>query len=578
VTLAWQSSVLSAATATAAARANALVALCTTEIPTARCLGALEYRGIAVNVSLARAQIALLHRCMQHLYDTLLPYTAGDAAQGTGGSDVASSFDIASHSAVSSLLFSHLGLPSDGSRSAGRRNARKLTIVDASGETAGQLGNTHSIGGNHGSGGTGLVPSMVRVAGAKAAKHSTRASVLQELVRFHPAPLLIAAHRSADKVADRIKQLAGAAAESGSGIARVFALFNQTDTETGRVSITEPPLQQTPKQSTATFPFPAALTDPGNCCADAVEFRALLRDAGAILGGSDKRGAVVVESHESQPEPTAALQCPVVWPALREFSIVPRRVISAPPGRFLLEADWAQVELRVCANLAQSDTLATAFSTADATPDGDVFRELAATHFRLNVDEVTPHQRNSLKTCVYALLYGAGPGFIASKLECPMTVASELIDNFYDSHPAVLEFTRKVHAATAANGTAYTLRGRPRRLAHAIEHASNPEVLAKAQRQAFSHTVQGTAADLLKEAMLRLERLLPSVCATAAAVLTVHDSIIVETPAGHALQVAKCLAHCMTWAEPGWTVPIKAKVAVGVSWGELKPFAAEELS
>ncbi|XP_055534466.1 DNA polymerase theta [Wyeomyia smithii] len=238
------------------------------------------------------------------------------------------------------------------------------------------------------------------------------------------------------------------------------------------------------------------------------------------------------------------------------------------PARVLLSADFCQLELCVLTHLSQDRRL-----LAIMNGGKDVFREIAAKWNRIDDDRlVSDELRNCTKAIVYGVVYGMGVKSMAAELHVDEDTARTLMEQFHTTYPEIRRYTDKVIQITRERGYIETLTGR-RRYLPAIQ-STDLKRRAEAERQAVCTTVQGSAADILKNAILRMMRNLRKYHETLRLgqvdlVLHLHDELIFEVPHEHARKVAKILKSSMENCAK-LSLPLRVKVKVGPSWGELK--------
>ncbi|MFW5846061.1 MAG: DNA polymerase, partial [Planctomycetota bacterium] len=232
-----------------------------------------------------------------------------------------------------------------------------------------------------------------------------------------------------------------------------------------------------------------------------------------------------------------------------------RAAFTASPGHVLLAADYSQIELRVLAHFSGERTLQRAF--ADGT---DIHRYVAAAVHGIDEAAITPEQRNAAKAVNFGLIYGQSAFGLAQQLGISRTAAQGFIDDYFAHFPGVPAFREAVVERARVRGYVETIAGR-RRYVPALA-SSNHNERKMGERTALNSTIQGSAADLIKQAMLRCEDRLP---AGAQLVVQIHDELIVEAPIGCADAAAQALHEAMTGA---WEldVPLVADVRQGPDW------------
>lgn len=246
-------------------------------------------------------------------------------------------------------------------------------------------------------------------------------------------------------------------------------------------------------------------------------------------------------------------------PARGEWGPRIRRGFLAAEGHLLAGADYSQIELRMLAHLSGDEALARIF-----TEGRDIHTATASEVFGVAPPFVTPDMRRQAKAVNFGVLYGMGPFGLARELGVSQKEAKAFIERYFARFPRVRAYVDGVVESVLAAEEVTTILGR-RRLFPGIARAAKPLQQALI-RQAVNTTVQGSAADLIKKAMVEVEPRLPQ---GARLVLQVHDELIVEAPEALAPQVAKILKDSMEAALP-LKVPLVAGTSVGKRWSDLK--------
>ncbi|MCC6648307.1 MAG: DNA polymerase I [Polyangiaceae bacterium] len=234
-----------------------------------------------------------------------------------------------------------------------------------------------------------------------------------------------------------------------------------------------------------------------------------------------------------------------------------RAAFVAEPGHALVSADYSQIELRVLAHLSRDPVLVDAFTTGE-----DIHTRTAMEIFDRPADAVDADQRRAAKTINFGVIYGMGDGALAKRLGIPRKEAASFIDAYFKKYAGVRAFLDRVVATARATGSVSTLAGR-RRFLPDLSHANRAVRLA-AERVAQNTPIQGSAADLLKLAMIALrEPPTPS----ARMILTVHDELVFEVDAGEVdaarAAVKRAMEGVMTLA-----VPLVVETSAGPSWSK----------
>ncbi|HIE28434.1 TPA: DNA polymerase I, partial [Candidatus Poribacteria bacterium] len=239
-----------------------------------------------------------------------------------------------------------------------------------------------------------------------------------------------------------------------------------------------------------------------------------------------------------------------------------RAFIAEGDDKVLLTADYSQIELRILAHLSKDERLVEAFEK-----DEDIHSHAASLVFDVSVEEVTDEMRSRAKTMNYGIVYGIGAMRLANELKIDVHEAQAFIDNYFQTYAGVKAyFDRTIQEATE-KGYVMTLMGR-RRYVPEIQ-GGNRNIRAFGERIAINTPVQGTAADLIKVAMLKVADYLKSTNKQTKMVLQVHDELVFEAPKDELKEVTEELRRIMEVALP-MDVPIKVDVGVGQNWLEAK--------
>ena len=321
--------------------------------------------------------------------------------------------------------------------------------------------------------------------------YSTNAEVLESLLPLHPVISKILEYRTVAKLKSTYcDSLVDKVASDG----RIHSSFNQTETRTGRISSTEPNLQNIPVRT--------------------------------------ERG--------------------------REF----RRFFKAREGCVLVDADYSQIELRVLAHISGDAAMRQAF-----TDNVDIHTVTASEVFGVPVDMVTPLMRSRAKAVNFGIVYGIGAFSLSKDIGVTVREAQKYIDNYLAHFSSVDSYMKEVIEQAKSDGYVSTLEGRRRYLPELS--ASNRNTRAFGERVARNAPIQGTAADIIKIAMVRVDERLKREGLEARLILQVHDELIVEAPAFESMQVAMLLQEEMENAVK-LSVPLIAEASMGETWYDAK--------
>ncbi|HSM13675.1 MAG TPA: DNA polymerase I [Thermoanaerobaculia bacterium] len=239
-----------------------------------------------------------------------------------------------------------------------------------------------------------------------------------------------------------------------------------------------------------------------------------------------------------------------------------RRAFRADEGSLLVVADYNQIELRVLAHVAREPAMIEAFRTGD-----DIHRSTAAAVFGVDPDLVTSEQRRAAKTINFGLIYGMSAFGLAKRLGIDTREAEAFISAYFARYGGVQEYMRETLERVEREGRVETLWGRARYLPEI--HAKNHAVRENARRMAINARIQGSAADLIKRAMIAVAARLEREHAQARLLLTVHDELVLEAPAAEAGAVGELVRAEMCGAAE-LDVPLVVDVGAGATWSEAK--------
>jgi DNA polymerase-1 len=320
---------------------------------------------------------------------------------------------------------------------------------------------------------------------------STDASVLEELKDEHPLPGVILEHRELAKLKGTYVDALPRLVRRDTG--RIHTRFHQTVAATGRLSSSDPNLQNIPVRKT-------------------------------------------------------------IGKKIREAFI-------APFGRVLISLDYSQIELRLLAHASDDPVLIDTFLKGD-----DVHQRTAAEIFDVPLAQVAKDQRNAAKTINFGLLYGMGVHRLSGELGVKRSEAKAFLDRYFERYAGIAAWKNSVLARANAEGSVRTLFGR-RRLLPQLQSQNRGEV-ALGERLAINTPIQGTAADLIKRAMIDAHRALALELPSARLILQVHDELLVEASADDAERAMAVVRQAMVNAMH-LKVPLVVDAAIGASWAAI---------
>lgn len=237
-----------------------------------------------------------------------------------------------------------------------------------------------------------------------------------------------------------------------------------------------------------------------------------------------------------------------------------RQAFVASPGYKLLAADYSQIELRIMAHLAKDEGLLHAFRN-----DLDVHRATAAEVFGVPLEQVTTDQRRSAKAINFGLIYGMSAFGLAKQIGVDRKQSQDYIDRYFARYPGVLAYMERTRTQAAEQGFVETLFGR--RLYLPDINAKNPALRKGAERTAINAPMQGTAADIIKRAMVAVDSWLTDSGLDARVILQVHDELVLEVREDLVEQVKEQIRPYMSNAAQ-LDVPLLVEVGVGSNWDE----------
>jgi len=322
--------------------------------------------------------------------------------------------------------------------------------------------------------------------------YSTDSSVLEELRGKHPVIDLILEHRQLTKIKSTYVDALPLLVDPRDG--RVHTDFNQAVTATGRLSSSNPNLQNIPTRT--------------------------------------------------------------------ELGKRVRTAFIAAPGYLLLAADYSQVELRILAHISQDKALLETFARGE-----DIHAATAAAIFGVKLDEVTPLQRRIAKSINFGIVYGMGDYGLAQRTDLDQKDASRFINDYFARHPGVKQYLEETKRKARELGYVTTLMGRRRYLPEI--KSSNRAVVAAAERMAVNMPIQGTAADIIKIAMVRLYQAVQERGLRSRMILQVHDELLFEVPHDEVEVMQPLVKDIMENALP-LDAPLKVDMAVAQNWGDME--------
>ena len=322
---------------------------------------------------------------------------------------------------------------------------------------------------------------------SKTGQYSTSEEVLMALKDRHEIVGAILDYRALSKlITTYISALPGYIAEDG----KIHTTYNQTVTATGRLSSSNPNLQNLPIRS--------------------------------------ERGRFI------------------------------REAVIPDDGCLFLSADYSQIELRLMAHFSQDEHMLTAFRNGQ-----DIHAATAARIYNLPIEMISKDQRRNAKTANFGIIYGISAFGLAQQLDCSRTEAKQLIDDYFAAFPRVISYIESQKELARQRGYAETLFGRKRYLPDINSH--NPTVRSFAERNAVNAPIQGTAADIIKKAMVSIHRRLKEENLKAQMIMQVHDELNFNVPVNEVDRVREIVVSEMQNAVR-LSIPLIAECGVGENW------------
>lgn len=247
-------------------------------------------------------------------------------------------------------------------------------------------------------------------------------------------------------------------------------------------------------------------------------------------------------------------------PVRRELGAQIRKMFVASPGKVLVDADYSQIELRLLAHIANDETMIAAFRSGE-----DIHAVTASQVFGVPLAEVTPLQRSHAKAVNFGIVYGISAFSLAQDIGVFQNEAKAYMDSYFAKYHGVRDYMTRVVEQAKADGYVTTLFGRRRDLPEL--KSSNFNLRSFGERVALNMPIQGTAADIIKAAMVRVDARMRAEHLQARLLLQVHDELIVECPAEESETVKAILTEEMEHVVD-YRVPLLVDAKIGASWAE----------
>jgi len=237
-----------------------------------------------------------------------------------------------------------------------------------------------------------------------------------------------------------------------------------------------------------------------------------------------------------------------------------RAAFVPEPGYVLLSADYSQIELRLLAHLSQDPVLIESFQHGQ-----DVHARTAAELFQVPLTEVSADQRRQAKTINFGIIYGMGAQRLARSLGIPVKTAQTYITQYFARYGGIKSYMDSILVEARVRGYVTTLQGRRRYVPDL--HSKNTQLASAAERMAVNMPIQGTAADLIKMAMVAIDRRLMQEGLRTQMLLQVHDELLFEVSEKELDRVKKLVQEIMEGVMP-LRVPLRVDLGTGANWAE----------
>jgi DNA polymerase-1 len=241
-----------------------------------------------------------------------------------------------------------------------------------------------------------------------------------------------------------------------------------------------------------------------------------------------------------------------------------RNAFVAAPGDYLLSVDYSQVELRIAAHMSDDPAMLAAFRT-----DQDIHSATAAAVFNVPLEQVTKEQRRNAKAINFGLIYGMSAFGLTRSSELTLAESEDFVEAYFSRFPGVKRYLDSMRKSAARQGYVETLLGR-RRYFPGLQNETNVNVRNREEREAINAPIQGTAADIMKIAMLHLPDVLKKAGLSARLLLQVHDELVLECPQSQLRQTASLVQKVMEEAYP-LNAPLRTEARYGSNWGTMIP-------
>ncbi|MEY2820158.1 MAG: polymerase, partial [Chloroflexota bacterium] len=239
-----------------------------------------------------------------------------------------------------------------------------------------------------------------------------------------------------------------------------------------------------------------------------------------------------------------------------------RNGFIADKGNLLLSVDYSQIELRIVAHMAQDEAMLAAFRAGE-----DIHATTAAAVYDIPLDDVTKDMRRHAKAINFGLIYGMSAFGLMHSTGLTLAESEDFVKAYFKKFPGIKKYLDGIRRDAAEIGYVETLLGR-RRYFPALQTKTNVQLKNREEREAINAPIQGTAADIMKIAMLKIPPALKNAGLSAKMLLQVHDELVLEVPKKEINETAKVVQETMANAYP-MSIPLDTEARAGISWGEM---------
>jgi DNA polymerase-1 len=251
-------------------------------------------------------------------------------------------------------------------------------------------------------------------------------------------------------------------------------------------------------------------------------------------------------------------------PIRTELGAQVRQAFIADEGNVLLSVDYSQIELRIVAHMSGDEAMLSAFRAGK-----DIHAATASAIYDVPFEKVSKEQRRHAKAINFGLIYGMSAFGLSRTTDLTLGEAENFVKDYFIEFPGVKSYLDGIRRKAAQQGYVETLLGR-RRYFPNLKNGANPQLRAREEREAINAPIQGTAADILKLAMIRLSPAIKKEGLHSRMLLQVHDELVLECPKDELLKTAAIVQKIMETTYP-LSIPLTTEARWGRNWGQMKP-------